>query len=139
MARVEVLVIGAGVSGLTTAVQLAENGHQVSVIADRRLLETTSAVAGASWGPYMVTHPRVTQWSEETRRVFERLAKKHSSTGVRLVHGIEASISQVELPAWARQMPQFAECAADELPPGYTTGWRYTLPLLNMETYLGYL
>ena len=48
----EVLVVGAGVSGLTTAVCLAEAGVGVEIRADRLPGDTTSAVAGAIWGPH---------------------------------------------------------------------------------------
>jgi D-amino-acid oxidase len=47
-------VVGAGVSGLTTAVCLAEAGLDVAIRADRPPEETTSAVAGAIWGPHLV-------------------------------------------------------------------------------------
>ena len=50
----DVLVVGAGVSGLTTAVCLAEAGHGVEIRADRLPPDTTSAVAGALWGPHLV-------------------------------------------------------------------------------------
>ena len=50
----DVLVIGAGVSGLTTGVCLAEAGLSVLVRAERPPGETTSAVAGALWGLHMV-------------------------------------------------------------------------------------
>ena len=42
----DVLVVGAGVVGLTTAICLAEQGLAVLVRADRPPGETTSAVAG---------------------------------------------------------------------------------------------
>jgi len=50
----DVLVVGAGVSGLTTAVCLAEAGRGVEIRADRLPPDTTSAVAGALWGPHLV-------------------------------------------------------------------------------------
>src|ERR1700729_123444 len=67
----EVLVIGAGVAGLTTAVCLAESGLAVSVQARQLPEQTTSAVAGAIWGRLLVEDTsRVTRWCAETLEVF---------------------------------------------------------------------
>jgi D-amino-acid oxidase len=44
-----VLVIGAGVSGLTSALCLARRGFDVTLVADRFAPNVTSAVAGALW------------------------------------------------------------------------------------------
>src|SRR5215469_7401293 len=44
-----VLVIGAGVTGLTTALVLARRGRQVTVLADRFAPDVVSTVAGALW------------------------------------------------------------------------------------------
>ena len=43
----QVLVIGAGVSGLTSALCLVRKGHHVTVVADRLAPRVTSVVAGA--------------------------------------------------------------------------------------------
>lgn len=48
-----VVVIGAGVSGLTTAIVLAEAGVRVRVIAEE-VPGATSLAAEAMWGPYLV-------------------------------------------------------------------------------------
>ncbi|OIK28078.1 hypothetical protein VT52_008825 [Streptomyces malaysiense] len=48
-----VVVVGAGVAGLTTAVVLAEAGASVHVIAEQ-VPGATSSAAGAMWGPYLV-------------------------------------------------------------------------------------
>ncbi len=50
----DVLVIRAGVSGLTTAICLAEAGCGVPVAAPQRAPLITSAAAGAIWGPHLV-------------------------------------------------------------------------------------
>lgn len=47
-----ITVIGAGVIGLSCAHDLAEAGHEVTVIADRGPGDTVSALAGALWFPY---------------------------------------------------------------------------------------
>jgi D-amino-acid oxidase len=44
-----VLVLGAGASGLTTALCLARRGFQVTILADRFAPRVTSVVAGALW------------------------------------------------------------------------------------------
>lgn len=43
------LVVGAGVSGLTTALCLARRGFHVTVVADQVSPDITSNVAGALW------------------------------------------------------------------------------------------
>jgi D-amino-acid oxidase len=137
MPQSDVLVIGAGVSGLTTAVVLAEAGADVRMIAQKPPLETTSAAAGASWSPYMVTDPRVLAWSAEARARFERLTETEGDrSGVRMTEGLEVCDTAQPPFDWATG---FRVCAPEEIPPGYATGWRYTIPLIEMPVYLGYL
>jgi D-amino-acid oxidase len=134
----DVMVIGAGVSGLTTAVQLAEHGYRVGVLADRPPDRTTSAVGGASWRPYPIGDPRILRWSDESRLVFEEIARD-SSSGVRLVPGLEVASDDAEPPDWALAVRDFRRCAPDEMPSRYTSGWRYTIPIVDMPRYLAYL
>src|SRR5919112_1316411 len=73
MARV--LVVGAGVIGLSCAVRLLERGHEVAVVARDLPLETTSAVAAALWYPYLAHPPeRVAAWARTTYDVLTGLA-----------------------------------------------------------------
>jgi D-amino-acid oxidase len=137
--QTNVLVIGAGVSGLTTAVCLAESGLAVRVLAKDPPARTTSALAGASWGPYLVSDSRVLDWSNETHAVLRSIANDEPTSGVRLVHGLEAAPHPLEAPSWARTVSGFRVCDPDELPGGYVSGWRYTIPLVDMPTYLSYL
>jgi D-amino-acid oxidase len=138
-AELDALVIGAGVSGLTTAVCLAEAGLRVKIWAAEPPQQTTSFAAGAMWGPYLVEPvDRVRAWSTQTLDVLRQLATD-PQTGVRLVPGIEASRKPVEPPTWGNQLDGFRMCEANELPDGFTTGWRYSVPLVDMPTYLDYL
>jgi D-amino-acid oxidase len=135
----DVLVIGAGVSGLTTAVRLAEAGLTVRLIAAHPPGDTTSAVAGACWGPDLVDDPRAPRWSTMTRRVFESLAEDPTS-GVHLASGMQAlPYPAVEPPGWVTTAPGFHLCTPAELPAGYLSGWRYSAPLIDMPRYLAYL
>jgi D-amino-acid oxidase len=136
--RPDVLVIGAGVSGLTTAVCLAEAGLAVRVRSRDRLLATTSCSAGAIWGPYLVADERIADWSDQTRSALGELAGR-GGTGVRLVHGLEAARVRMAPPGWAERVDGFRRAAARELPAGYASGWWYTAPVVEMPTYLAYL
>ena len=84
-----VIVVGAGVVGLTCAVRLLEAGHRVDVVARDLPLETTSAVAAALWYPYRaLPQDRVTAWSRTSYDVFATLAADER-TGVRMLTGTE--------------------------------------------------
>lgn len=52
-----VLILGAGVVGLTTAIELLRRGHPVSVAAERSDIATTSNIAGALWLPTGIDFP----------------------------------------------------------------------------------
>lgn len=133
-----VTIIGAGVSGLTTAVGLAEAGVRVRVVADE-IPGTTSLAAGAMWGPYLVEPKHlVDKWSQRSLEVFRRLAAE-AGTGVRVTSGIEASRHEDEVPDWARSLPSFVPVDAADLPAGFRSGYRFSVPLIDMPTYLDYL
>ena len=86
-----VLVVGAGVSGLTTALCLARRGLHVTVVADQVSPGITSNVAGALWEwPPAVCgrhHDEVllapsTAWSLTSYERFRELADAPATTGV---------------------------------------------------------
>ena len=47
-------IVGAGVSGLSTAIRLLESGHEVEIVSDKFSPETVSDVAAAIWYPFLV-------------------------------------------------------------------------------------
>ncbi|TQS45019.1 FAD-dependent oxidoreductase [Cryptosporangium phraense] len=134
----DILVLGAGVSGLTTALSLADAGFTLRVVADRLPPDTTSAVAGAIWGPYVVSDDRVIDWSMRTWRRLREFSE-HSGSGVRLLSGVEAATEEVSPPGWVHEVDGFALVGPGDLPAGYVGGWRYRAPAVEMVTYLGYL
>jgi D-amino-acid oxidase len=138
-----VLVVGAGVSGLTTAICLAETGSSVEVRTDRRPADTTSAAAGAVWGPHLVeTDERTARWRGATLAVLRELAAGPAgqAAGVRIASGVQVFRGSPDGPPdWLTELGGYRACGPGELPPGFTSGWRYATPLAHMPTYLGYL
>src|SRR6266516_6538690 len=142
--RADVLVIGAGVSGLTTAVCLAEAGAKVRVVAKEPPEATTSAVAGAVWAPYRIggDSQRISQWSRRSLEVFTALAGTDpGGSGVRLLTSMEVAQQPVSAPEWAPLLDQGAvrPCTTAELPAGYRYGYRFNIPAIDMPAYLAYI
>ena len=114
MARV--LVVGAGVTGLSCAVRLLERGHEVGVVARDLPLETTSAVAAALWYPYLAHPPeRVAAWAHTTYAELARLAAD-PETGIALRPGTEVLRRRMTQPAWLARVPGAGPAA--EVPRG---------------------
>ena len=135
----DAVIVGAGVSGLTTAVRLAEAGLRVTVVAAGVDDATTSYAAGATWSPYLVEWTdRVRAWSYATLAMLRELAAR-DGTGIVLRAGTEASPLLVGPPEWHDRLDGFRMLDADELPDGLAAGWRYVAPVADMPTYLRYL
>lgn len=134
---VRVIVVGAGVVGLSCAVRLLEDGHEVAVLARDLPRETTSAVAAALWYPYRaLPQDRVTAWSGVSYRVFAALSRDPQS-GVAMRVGSELFTQPQPDPWWATAVPELSRVAD---PPGpYRDGWSFTAPVIEMPVYLDWL
>lgn len=135
----DVLVVGAGVSGLTSGICLAESGARVLLVADRMPQDTTSAAAGAIWGLHS-TEPgeRAARWGRATLAELASLADDPAS-GVRIRSGVVAIRSAGEPPANLSGLDDVRPCEPGTLPAGFAAGWGYRAPVVHMPTYLGYL
>jgi D-amino-acid oxidase len=135
----DVLVIGAGVSGLTTGICLAEAGLSVTIRAAAPPAQTTSVAAGALWGAVRVGPPgRVLEWGRAGLEVLSKLAAE-PGTGVRIVSGREISRTPFEPHDWMGLLADLRPCEPSELPSSFTYGWHYSAPLATMPVYLEYL
>ena len=135
----DVLVLGAGVSGLTTAICLAEAGLGVTIRTAALPGQTTSVAAGAVWGLTRVGPPdRIVDWGRAGLEALTKLAAE-PGTGVRMAAGKEISRTPLEAHDWTELVTGLRPCEESELPDGFTEGWHYTAPLATMPVYLDYL
>tara|TARA_R100000908_G_scaffold45503_4_gene21747 strand:+ start:41078 stop:42043 length:966 start_codon:yes stop_codon:yes gene_type:complete len=135
-----ITVLGAGVSGLTTGIVLAENGYDVQIITKDLPHETTSAVAAAIWFPYEAyPEDKVSRWSSESFQVFEQLAKI-SESGVSFIL-FTAYLDTFEKPWWLEALPESHLLNDWEKSPvnEHHRGYKMNVPLMETPIYLKYL
>ena len=132
----EGLLIGAGVSGLTTALCLAEAGHAVRIRTAAWPQETTSRAAGAMWGStFAGPADKVEGWASASLAAFRELSRDPGS-GVAIVSGTLASTGGTAPPP---QLFPGVEVHRSAPPAGYAAAFRVTLPLIDMSRYLDHL
>ncbi|KPI19910.1 D-amino-acid oxidase [Actinobacteria bacterium OK074] len=135
--RDDVIVVGGGVIGLTTAVVLAEGGARVRVWTRETAERTTSAVAGGLWWPYRIEPAALAgEWALESLAVYEELAGRPEETGVRLVEGVQGETTLAGLGPWAARVPGLRTATAAEYAG---VGLWARLPLIDMAAHLPWL
>jgi D-amino-acid oxidase len=134
----EVIVVGGGVIGLTTAVVLAESGRRVRIWAREDAGRTASEVAGGLWWPYRIEPlERVGDWSLASYEVYAALAAAGAGeTGVRMVAGVHGGASLDGLGPWAAKVPGLRAATSGECPGG---GLWARVPLIDMRVHLPWL
>ena len=149
----QVAIIGAGVSGLTCGVFLAERGYGTAIFAKEAGPKTTSGTAAAVWFPYDVEPAeRVIEWALQTYKVLGDLAN-NAASGVSLIELRQYSRrGSIPIPDWA--IPLGARMLdgpspfnpAEDTPNrshsggcGLGSGFALTVPLMDTTIYLDYL
>lgn len=134
-----VIVVGAGVVGLSCAIRLLEAGHRVDVVARDLPLETTSAVAAAVWSPYSQPQEHVVRWARAAYDAFGELCDD-ASTGVVMRTGTELFHAEGGRLWWTDALPPGAGPEAETvLPAGYASGLTMRTPVIEMPVYLRWL
>lgn len=134
-----VTVLGAGISGLTTAARLLEAGCRVRVVADAPIEASTSYLAAAVWFPTHVgPADRVSAWGSRTYDVLAEQAAR-GIPGVVMRESLVLYREPPAEPEWAEAVRGVRAATAAELPLGYRYGLRFVVPLVEMPLYLPWL
>ena len=134
-----VIVLGAGVVGLTTAIRLLEAGCDVRVVTAAPIEATTSYITAGIWFPTHVGPPElVAGWG---RRTFEVLAAqaRDSVPGVVMRESLALYRQPPGRPDWTASVGPVRDATAAELPPGYRYGLRFAVPQAEMPIYQPWL
>jgi D-amino-acid oxidase len=130
-----VVVVGAGVIGMSCAVRLLEAGYQVELWAREFTPHTTSDVAAALWYPYAAgPRDRVETWARRSYRVFTEFARLPHS-GVRILEGIELTRALTEPPRWGDLVRDLRPASPAELPAECDQGICFSAPLAEMPRF----
>lgn len=134
-----IVILGAGVSGLSTGIRLVEADLPVTIYARDLPPHTTSNVAAAVWYPYKAFPEHlVLGWAAATFNAFSQL-EGLPGAGVRLREGIELFPFPVEDPWWQSAVPAFRRAQAADMPIGYADGYVFAAHVIEMDVYLPYL
>ncbi|XP_032156575.1 D-amino-acid oxidase isoform X2 [Sapajus apella] len=146
-----VVVIGAGVIGLSTALCIHERYHSVlqpldiKVYADRFTPLTTTDVAAGLWQPYVSdsSNPQEADWNQQTFDYL--LSHVHSPNaekmGLFLISGYNLFHKAIPDPSWKDAILGFRKLTPRELDifPDYSYGWFHTSLILEGTNYLQWL
>jgi len=141
-------IIGAGVSGLTSAIIFAERGYRASIFAEETAQRTTSAAAAALWYPYDAEPAdKVIAWALETYQVLVDLSRD-SRSGVSMIDLLQFSrTGEIEVPDWAipigahhlSSIPGGVEPSLVVDPSVFKSCFAISVPLMDTSIYLDYL
>ena len=132
------MVIGAGVSGLSSGIRLLENGWKVTIWASEFSPNTTSDIAAALWYPFLSAPVEKTDvWGSNTYKVLENLSGL-PDTGVTMIRTYEYFRDAQSDPSWKAVVQDFERRTVD-LPEDYVECFSFVTPVIEMPLYLGWL
>lgn len=161
-----ILVIGAGIIGLTTSIKLAEAGHNVTVCAqeipssivldqnrndninreERKFGTYTSSGSGGLWMPSWLEGPKIETWAKSTfleyQSVLQNSEKDAAGIGIFLREGLVLFVQSSPSLPWYSTLTNMKVVKKDDderVPVGYSGALCFTTPILQMELYLPYL
>jgi D-amino-acid oxidase len=136
-----VMVVGCGISGLSSALWLCREGHAVTIVAKKLPPHTTSNKAAAFWSPYYAEGQRVTAWAKASYEEYETLSLiGESGVTMTRLHRFKRK-EDAEVEDWQSAVPlsAYRSLPDQHLPPGYDVGFEVEVPLIETQIFLPWL
>ncbi|MFD2823139.1 FAD-dependent oxidoreductase [Lacinutrix iliipiscaria] len=134
-----VTIIGSGIIGLTSALQLQKSGFQVNLIAKERYDKTLSSKVGAIWFPFEVGPKKKTNtWATMTYMHYK--TEESVGNGIIFIPFITAYTPKSNT-GWTKQLPEgtVRKATKEELPRGMQMAFISNVPLAEPHLYLPHL
>jgi len=133
-----ILVIGAGVNGLSTGICLLEEGWDVTIYSSEFSPNTTSDIAAALWYPFLSAPVEKTNtWGARTYNILKLLAAE-DDTGIEMTETFEYFRSSQRDPVWMETVDNFKRITGD-LPSDYVECFSFMTSIIEMPIYLNWL
>ncbi|KAI4107684.1 MAG: hypothetical protein LQ339_002590 [Xanthoria mediterranea] len=158
MANERIVVVGAGVAGLTTALLLAkESRYQITVAAKHMPgdydIEYASPWAGANFWPISEAGTEAAEWDKTTWPELEDLARHHPEAGVHFqdtaiynrTKDVNSNLGRylaekLKAEPWYKDVvPNFRQLSREQLGTQYSNGHAFTSVCINTAIYLPWL
>ncbi len=139
----KIAIIGAGISGLSSAYLLSEKNYNITVFAEAFSPDITSNRAAAFWFPYHIRNDkRGINWAKKSYAFYNQLSAEES-TGISMKQLIKVLREGVveEEPVWIEFMPQ-GSCSImpkEKLQSGILKAYSVLVPLIETQIFLPYL
>eukprot|EP00123_Amoebidium_parasiticum_P001650 comp12806_c0_seq1/m.7946 comp12806_c0_seq1/g.7946 ORF comp12806_c0_seq1/g.7946 comp12806_c0_seq1/m.7946 type:complete len:349 (-) comp12806_c0_seq1:141-1187(-) len=137
-----VVVLGAGIVGVSTAIRLREAGYRVTLWTKDTYPGVTSAGCGGFWCPYHIEpEDKVEPWCRETLEVMREHAMDEES-GVTCMPTVQMYTKETEenLPWWKDITElEVQEPGSKWVPEGYSSAWVYQTAVADMDVYMKWL
>ncbi len=138
-----IAIVGAGISGMSTAHLLTNQGHNVTIYATSFSPDITSNKAAAFWFPYHIRNDsRGIAWCNTSYRYYMDFAKDpNTGIGLRKLYKILRENVAEEEPIWKDFMPtgSVRMMEPQELQPGVAIGYDIMVPLMETQLFLPWL
>lgn len=135
------MILGAGVSGLTSGIVLLQNGYTVKIWAKDLPPNTTSNKAAAVWYPYLCfPREKAIPWALATFNTLQRECLNKSETGCIIRTMTEFFDTPQPEPWWKDAFPgEVTRPVQSELPEGYVDAYQIESIVIDTSLYMEYL
>lgn len=137
----KIAVIGAGISGMSVAYLLSQQGHEVHVIAKSFSPHITSNRAAAFWFPYHIRNDkRGIMWCQKSFAFYQALLGEETGISMqKLIKAVKNNTGDED--TWLDFMPEGSVkiSEAEEAPTGYDKAYETYVPLIETQIFLPWL